>query len=667
MEATVAPRLDRRLAAILSVDVVGYSRLVRAAEADTLARVKHHRCEFTEPLIADYRGRVVKLTGDGALVVFASAVDAVECAVAIQTGMAEREANVAEDRRIRYRIGINSGDIVIDDGDIYGDRVNVAVRLEGLAEPGGICIGINVYNEVKDKLPFGFEPMGEHRVKNIAEPVTVYRVIAERGPFAKVIELKRAGTRKSRWAVLVAAVLVVVIAAGGSWWFAGQPGWQDVTGATASGSAEAKPTLPLPAKPSIAVLPFEDLSADPKHEHLAEGIAGDIIADLSRFRDLFVIARNSSFGYKDTPTDVRQIADELGVQYVLEGSLQTEGNRVRITAKLIDAASGNYLWSERYDRPLDDIFAVQDEVTNTIAASLAGWDGIVARAQRETVRRKSPNSLQAYEYYLLGMEHKNILKEKDNKDALELFEKAIDLDPNYASAYVGLAWVYVIAHDNGWGASKKESLAKWFEASKKAVALDPLDGNAHMTLGWYYLYTRDMERARAEIEKAMNLNPNDADTLIEGAGVLSWVGEPRRAVEAAERAMRLNPHFPEMYYGSARDAYFHAGYFEKAILASNTRQNISFWDLVYRPLTYAQLNRDKEAAAAANELLQRDPEYSAEKFLSDNGTYARDVELNLFLDSHDKAGLPICATEAQLATYPDMKRLQQCEEQREKS
>jgi TolB-like protein/class 3 adenylate cyclase/tetratricopeptide (TPR) repeat protein len=639
-----APRADRRLAAILAVDVVGYSRLVGADEAGTLARVKCHRIEFAKPQFDAYRGRVVKLTGDGALVEFASAVDAVECAVAIQIGMAEREANVPEDRRIRYRIGINIGDIVIEDGDIYGDGVNIAVRLEGLAEPCGICIARNVYNQVKDKLSFRFEPMGARRVKNIAEPVTVYRVVAEPGLVARWIGLKRTVPRRWRWAALAAAVATVMIAGGASWWYAGHSD-----------------------KPSLAVLPFDDLSIDRKYEFLAEGIAGDIIADLTRFRDLFVIARDSSFGYKDAPTNVRQIAAELGVKYVLEGSLQTDGNRVRITAKLIDAPSGNYVWSERYDRPLDDIFTVQDEVTDTIAASLAGEDGIVARTQRQTARRKPPTSLQAYEYYLLGMERKNTIKQHANKEAQELFEKAIDLDPNYASAYVGLAWAYNIAHDNDWGPSKKESLAKWFSASEKAVALDPLDSKAHMTLGWYYLYTRDVERARAEIERAIDLNPNDADNLIHAAGILSWVGEPRRAVEAAERAMRLNPHFPDMYYGSARDAYFHAGYFEKAIRASNKRKNTSFWDDVYRPLCYAQLDRDEEAAAAVTKLRERDPEYSAEKFLSDNGTYAREVELNLFLDSHEKARLPICATEAQLAKNPETKRLEQCEEHRAKN
>jgi len=572
---------------------------------------------------------------------------------------------VPEDRRIRYRIGINIGDIIIEDGDIYGDGVNIAARLEGLAEHGGICIARNVYNQVKNKLAFGFEPMGEHRVKNITEPVTVYWVAAEPGFVARAIRLRGTRARKWRWAALAAAAALVMIAGGGaSWWYAGQPGLQPLAG---GGNAEAEPARPLADKPSLAVLPFDNLSLDQNNELLAKGIAGGIIADLSRFRDIFVIARESSFSYDDDGLGPRRIAAELGVQYVLEGTLQTEGTRVRIAAKLIDASSGKYVWSERYDQPLANIFDVQDEVTGKIAATLAGWDGIFARTGRQIARRKPPSSLQAYEYYLLGMQNNHNIDKNDNRKALELFQKALELDPNYARPYVGIAWAYNIAHDNGWGASKKESLAKWLEASEKAVVLDPLDGEAHMTLGWYYLYTRDVERARAEIEKAIELNPNDADTLIHAAGVLSWFGEPERAVETAERAMRLNPHFPDRYYGPARDAYFHAGYFEKALLASNTRQKTSFWDTVYRPLTYAQLNRDQEAAAAANELLQSDPEYSAEKFLSDNGTYARDVELNLFLDSHEKARLPICATETQLAKNPDTKRLELCEEQRAKS
>ncbi len=577
----------------------------------------------------------------------------------------------SEQRRIRYRIGINIGDIVYDDGDIYGDGVNVAARLEGLADPGGICVARNVYNQVKNKLAFCFEPMGAHRVKNIAEPVEVYRVSTEPihvcqvnagvGPVDKMNKSQRADASKSRWAALAAAAVVAIALVGASWWYAGQPGWQTITGAGASGAAETKTALPLPDKPSIAVLPFDNLSGDPKQERLAGGITEDIITDLSRFRELFVIAPDSTEVYKSEAVDVRQVALDLGVQYILRGSLQIHRDRVRVTAQLIDGRNGSLVWAEHYDELLDDIFAVQDDVTNKIAATLAGWDGIVARNRRDMARRSGSGSLQAYDYYLLGMEVNHNLNEKDNEKALEFFRKALELDPNYARPYVGIAWAHNMAHDNDWGPSKKKSLKKWFDASKTAVVLDPSDGMAHMVLGWYYLYTRDMERAYAEIEKAIDLNPNGADTLIHAAGVLSWFGEPERAVETAERAMRLNPRFPDLYHGSARDAYFHARDFEKALRESNKRQNISFWDLVYRPLSYAQLDRKEEAAAAGVELLEHDPEYSAERFLNDNGTYARDTELNLFLESHEKAGLPMCATEEQLAKYPDMKRLEQCE------
>jgi TolB-like protein len=348
----MAPRVDRKLAAILALDVVGYSRLVGLDEAGTLARVKAHRVEFAEPLISEHHGRVVRLTGDGALVEFASAVDAVECAVAIQNGMTEREAHEPEERRMRFRIGINIGDIVLEDGDIYGDGVNVAARLETLADPGGICVARNVYNQVKNKLAFAFHPMGAHRVKNISEPVEAYRV----GP----------GPR---------------------------------------GAPRAGPSLP--DKPSVAVLPLDNLSGEERYERLADGITEDIITDLSRFRELFVIARHSAFAYKDKSTDVRQIARELGVQYVLEGSLQADGERVRITAQLVDGTTGSHLWAQRYDRPLHDVFAVQDEVTQSIMALLPGQYGVLARAGRESARRKPPDNLQAYDYYLLGAETKH--------------------------------------------------------------------------------------------------------------------------------------------------------------------------------------------------------------------------------------------------------------------
>jgi adenylate cyclase len=386
-----APRVDRRLAAIMAVDVVGYSRLVGADEAGTLARVKAHRIELAEPLVTEYHGRVVKLTGDGALVEFGSAVDAVECAVAIQNGMAEREGGEPEDRRIRLRIGINVGDIVHEDDDILGDGVNVAARLEGLAEPGGICIARNVHDQVKAKLDLAFEPMGEHRVKNIAEPITVYRVLPDSGGAVRTRPLGLASVLRGRRPAAIAAAVVMLLGAGaaGAWYGLWRPASEPVVA-----EAAAKPPLPLPDKPSIAVLPFENLSGDPKEERLAGGLTEDVITDLSRYRELFVIARNSTDAYRGKHVDVRQIARELGVQYVLEGSLQTDGKRVRITAQLIDAMTGNHVWSERYDRALDDLFAVQDEVTQQIAGTLGGYEGRLAQASRERARRKPPESLQ---------------------------------------------------------------------------------------------------------------------------------------------------------------------------------------------------------------------------------------------------------------------------------
>jgi TolB-like protein/class 3 adenylate cyclase/tetratricopeptide (TPR) repeat protein len=665
-----APRVDRRLAAIMAVDVVGYSRLVGADEAGTLARVKAHRKELAEPVIAEHHGRVVKLTGDGALVEFASAVDAVECAVALQAGMAEREAAEPEERSIRYRIGINIGDIVLEDGDIFGDGVNVAARLEGLAEPGGICIARNVYNQVKGKLDLAFEPMGEHRVKNIAEPITVYRALPGPGTRAKTRPMPIArALRQHRPAVIAAAMLLLLLAGAAAGWYAL---WQPSATPPAAASqiaggpaAEAKPALPLPDKPSIAVLPFDDLSGEDKYERLAGGLTEDVITDLSRFRDLFVIARNSTEVYKGKPVDVRQVARELGVQYVLEGSLQSDGEQVRITAQLVDAITGNHVWSERYDRPLEHIFAVQDEVTKTIVGSVAGHHGIVARAGKETSRRKPPESLQVYDYYLLGMEAKHRFTKEDNKKAQEFFQKAIERDPDFARAYVGLAYTYNLEIDMQFGDSWEQSMDDLLKAAQKAVALDPYDAEARFLHGLYFQYLNDYERAVSGLDQALELNPNHADVLAHSIFLLKKAGQPERALDLVERAVRLNPHHPDWYYGALREAYFYNRRFEDAIAATKKRLIPSpLEDPQVRAMSYAQLGREREAAQESRALLEAYPDYSAEKFLSGTGTYARETERDLFLDSIEKAGLPVCATEEQLAKYPDMERLPECEAQR---
>jgi TolB-like protein/class 3 adenylate cyclase/tetratricopeptide (TPR) repeat protein len=658
--------VERRLAAILAADVVGYSRLMEADEAGTHARLKALRKELIEPRIAERHGRIVKLTGDGALVEFGSVVEAVLCAVDVQRAVAERNGETPQGQRFEFRIGINLGDLIVDENDIYGDGVNVAARLQTLADAGGICVSRTVYNHVKNKVGLAFEPMGEHRVKNIAEPIAVYRVLPGSGGAASFRALVAPGLGRRRLAA-IAATVVLVLAAGaaGAWYALWRPSSEPP--ATVVAEAEAKPALPLPDKPSIAVLPFENLSGDPRQERLAGGLTEDVITDLSRFRELFVIARNSTEVYEGKPVDVRQVARELGVQYVLEGSLQTDGEQVRITAQLINGTTGNHVWAERYDRPLDDVFVVQDEVTKKIAGTLApSMGGVLTRAGREGARRKPPESLQAYENYLLGMEHKHRFTQEDNQKAHEFLNKAIERDPGFARAYVGLAWAHSVALDNGW-ASRRDSLDNMLKATRTAIALDPSDSQAHVALGVYYSYFGDAEHGLAELEKGVRLNPNDADGLMIAAGNMTWLGAPQRAAELAEQAVRINPSYPDWYNMHLMLAYFYTSQYEQALTVTQSNLNLNVFDYVYRPLIYAQLGRKAEIATALSELAKRDPDYSAERMLSNTGAYARDVELNRFLNSHRKAGLAICASEAQLARYLDMLRMPQCETKRVKS
>ena len=421
----MAPRTDRKLAAILAADVVGYSRLVGNDEAGTIARVKALRKECLEPLVAEYHGRVVKLMGDGALVEFASAVNAVECAVAIQKGVAGREAGEHEDRRIAFRIGINVGDIILEDGDIYGDGVNVAARLEGLAEPGGICLARSVYNQVKGKLAVAFEPMGEHRVKNITEPVETFRVALDGVATAPTAPPRPSAPSWSatRWAVPSLGAILAFAVLGGIWHF-----WPDAP--------------PPVGRPGIAVLPFDNLGGDEATGRLADGITEDIITDLAHFPDLDVIARNSTEVYKGKPVDVRQIGKDLNVDYVLEGSIQRQDDNVRVTGQMIDARTGAHVWSQRWDRPTKDVFAVQTEVAEKVAAALGGnlTMGQISRAELQRAKRLRPNDLTAYDYFQLGKESKATYSNIDQ--GIDYLTRAVALDPQLARAYSVRAWLH---------------------------------------------------------------------------------------------------------------------------------------------------------------------------------------------------------------------------------
>ncbi|MDX1401324.1 MAG: adenylate/guanylate cyclase domain-containing protein [Kiloniellales bacterium] len=618
----------RRLAAILAIDMVGYSRLVEANEEGTLARHKNHRKELIDPKIAEHHGRIVKSTGDGLLVEFPSVVDAVRCAVSVQLAIPEREAEVTEGQQIAYRIGINLGDIVLDDGDIFGDGVNIAARLEGLAEPGGICVSRTVVNHVKGKVNSRFEDLGENTVKNIAQPIHVYRVLMEPEAVGTAV-----ASEHKYWRWLITAAAVVVVLAGGVIW------WQPWAPAMEPASIE-RMAFPLPDQPSIAVLPFVNMSGDPSQEHFADGITEDIITDLSRLPNLFVIARNSSFSYKDKSVKVQQVAEELGVRYVMEGSIQKTKDKVRVTVQLVDAISGYHVWAERYDRTLNDIFVVQDEITQNVAANLVGYGGRLTKAQLETAKRKPPGSLQAYDNYLLGSFHKHRFTQDDNAKARQYYERAIQLDPDLARAYLGLAWTH--QHDVwlGWSQSPDESLAAFKMNAQRAVELDELDGEAHLALGLAFFIEGDADRGTAEYDQALALGPNNADVL----AILGWnlpqaLGQSEKAVELVERAMRLNPHYPDWYRHALGYAEYHVGRYEDAARVLRTVENPTVETALYLAMSTAELGQKEAAAKAVQEVLHLYPEFSAQRYMQ-NGGYRDPVVKSELLDGVRKAGLP---------------------------
>jgi TolB-like protein/class 3 adenylate cyclase len=655
------PRIDRRLAAILAADVVGYSRLMGHDEAGTLARLKQHRKELLEPLLAEHRGRIVKLMGDGVLCEFGSVVDAVACAVAIQRGMTERETDVVEDQKVRFRIGINTGDIIIEDHDIYGDGVNVAARLEGLAEPGGICVSGRVRDEIARKLAVGFAPMGQQRVKNIAEPVETWRVILDgRAPVGRKILLRRPGWARAAVAVALALLLVSATAVGAWWWL------------ERGGSVTGTGGPPLPDRPSLAVLPFDDLGGDERQKRLADGFAEDLITELARFRSLLVIARNSSFAYKGKAIDLRQVGRELGVRYLLEGSIQASDERVRVTTQLIDAMTGTHVWSERYDRPARDFFAVRDEVVGQIAATLTGVAGPLNRAGEEVARRKPPASLEAYDYYLLANAAYNRRSREDRLEARRLAEQAIARDPGLAAAHYILAWTWWFDALEGWSADRAAAWARFHEAAASCAAADPMEGRCQVVLGMSHFTKGEVGLGAAAFDRALALSPNDPRLLMQvGVQLPTALGTERakEGVELVRRALRLDPlHPPWMWIGLGIVSYL-AGEYEQAVeaFAKVPRPALGLEEHVYQALAYAQLGRTAEAAEVVAEVLREDPGFSAEAWVNGDFFQPGGSSAALFFDGARKAGLPICATAEAAAKFEPGNRLPECEAERAKT
>ena len=585
-------RVERKLAAILAADVAGYSRLMGADEAGTRARFNSHLNELIEPAIASRRGRIVKTTGDGLLVEFGSVVDAVQCAVEIQQGMADRNVDESDCRRMAFRIGVNLGDVIIEGDDIHGEGVNVAARLEGLADPGTVYVSGNVLDQVVGKLDLAFDDLGEQTLKNISRPIRVYRA-----------RMDGADTSARQQVATTASV---------------------------------RPSRP--AKPSVAVLPFENMSGDPEQEYFADGIAEDIITSLSKLSQLLVIARNSSFTYKGKAVKVQEIARDLGVRYLIEGSVRKAGNRVRITAQLIDCDTGGHLWAERFDRELTDIFAMQDEVTQEIVSAMAVK---LTADQRERLKTKGTRNMEAYDYFLRGREQQRLQTLEGSARAEALLKRVIHLDPEYAPAYAYLSFTYLTDFVNQWKATGDRSLERAYDFAQRSVEADDTDPYAHLALGHASLWTRQHDKAIAEYERTITLDPNFAAAYAALGLTLHYAGRSQDAIELIERGMRLDPHYPDVRLHWLAQAYFLLGRYEEAIELLNRR-------LVRKPDTdisrvllaasYGHLGRKQEAETAWADALRINPNYSLEhraKILP----YKDPADFEKIVDGLRKAGL----------------------------
>jgi len=576
----------RRLVAILAADAVGYSSLMEIDEERTHAAFGVCRSAIGD-IVARHEGRLFGCAGDSMMAEFASPVEAVRAAIEIQNDFAKRPLDLPEGRRMPFRIGINLGDVVADKDELFGDGVNVAARLQALADPGGIFISASVREHLRGRLPLAFDDLGPYEVKNIATPVRVFRV-----PVAAV-------------------------------------------------AAYATPSPH--SKPSIAVLPFANMSKDASHDYFADGITENIITSLSRFRDLAVIARHSTFAYKGKPVTIREVSTALGARYVLEGSVQMSGNRVRIIAQLIDGASSEHLWTERYDRPAEDIFAVQDDVTEMIVGTLAtGYGGRLRKSWRGRPDGLNSRVFEAFCHFMRGIEHEDRFTKEDNARARRHFTKAADLDPHYAKAIAKIAWSHTFDALFGWSADPRRSSAKALKFATIAVERDDDEAWGHWALAGCHLFRGQLDRAVPEYRKAIELNPNDADVLADFAYCLSYSGQPEECLSLIKKAMHLNPHYPEWYAEALGHAQYEGRmYGEAAATLRNLRTIDTVLVHLYAAASYAALDRVAAAKSFIARVLELDPGATLERWSSRQKTpYGSSQDLERFRQHLRKAGLP---------------------------
>ena len=585
-------RLPRKLAAILYADVAGYSRLTGEDE-DATHRTLSEYLDVIASFIESHRGLVVHYAGDAVLAKFDAVVDAMSASVAIQNELEIRNENLPDERKVHFRIGVNSGDVIEDRGDIYGDGVNVAARLESLAEPGGICISDAVRSAIGKKLSLDYDDMGEQAVKNIAEPVRAYRVVMEKKIEARIPSPEAVG-------------------------------------------------LELPDKPSIAVLPFDNLSGDPEQDYFSDGIAEDIITGLSRYRWFFVIARNSSFTFKGRAVDIKLVGRELGVRYVLEGSVRKAGNRVRVTAQLIDAVMGHHIWGERYDREVENIFAVQDQITESIVTAIEPELGVV---ERERARRKPPDSLDAWDLYQRGLWHFYGRPTREGvAEAKRLFEGACDRDPGFASAYADLAWAHTLEVTLGLTDDPEASLDKAARSADMAVANDARDPGARVAMGRVHLLRHAFDRAIAEMKAALEMNPSFARAY-NGLGMaLLFGGKPEESVPQFETAIRMNPRAPNSWTNPQMlaHAYLSLGHYEKALEWSQKavqQPNAPFMPFAIATAILGHLARIDEASAMLDEVKRRNSSFSADTIRTTTGLYGPHSGADKIIEGLRKAGV----------------------------
>jgi adenylate cyclase len=619
----------RKLTAILSADVEGYSRLMGDDEEATVRTLTAYRSAIND-LVQQYRGRVVDTPGDNILAEFTSVVDAVNCAVEIQREFAERNAELPYNRRMEFRIGVNLGDVIEEEGRIYGDGVNITARVEAMSKAGGICISGRAYDQVENKLGLEYENLGEHQVKNITRPIRVYRVLSFPGAAAhRVVQAKDAlGRRWRKIALPTAAVVVLAVVVLGIWQFyTRRPPLEP--------ASVEKMAFPLPDKPSIAVLPFDNLSGDEKLDVFVDGMTEDIISALARFNQLFVIARNSTFTYKGKAVKIQQVAEELGVRYVLEGSVQISKNRLRVTAQLIDAITGRHVWVERFDRILKDIFDVQDDLAKKLAGSLMG------KVERDTATMallQHPNSLDAYSLVLYGRDLVWKFTPDDNAKSRELFEKALTFDPNYAFAYAWLSFSYFFEWQWYGATNPKETYKRAVDYAHKAVALDPSEAQARFALGMVLLYDNKHDKAITQFEEGLQTNPNNADLLAGSADPYVFNGQPEEAVKKVREGMRLNPYYPGWYLFQLGCAQYIARDYEGAV---ETLTKMSPMGEPRRILaaSLAYLGRMDEAQAEAKRFLQDNPSFSISRWSSAQ-PFRYDKDRQHAVQGYIMAGLP---------------------------